>query len=545
MNFRTTMGLGVSAALLLIVYSALSAIVAGIVIAAQILFWWLLGAGTLALLYVAWLKYQSNRNQYLRSVDGQFPLHPVKLRDGRTVIVDPNKMISAAGIIDAQGWAEIAPAAGWDHQTSVAKAVQATRSLAAIAPGDNAMIKTHGAISQPRIPANVTKILTGKEERPVVVQPAPVAPPTLPAIPRTPTTAQQMIAAPTPQTTRLAIGEEIKHGEIVYWDMEMHPFARVHGATQSGKTSLSRLLVAQAIRHGFEVIIIDRRRGKDWGIFGQHAQLIDAREPGVLVAALEEEIARYSDRDAQLGRYGAPNLAALGQITGNAYRRRLVVVEELGTQHMNARAEGRATYGAFVAGLRKLTAEAGATGIHGLYIDQIPDAWDKAVRYNASGSIVFHLPDYGGQVAGYPLAHQLPQFHCHYEGQIVRAGHLTDDQIRQTIGKVQPQPPAPVRGGVRGMEGGRSLLNTPTNTPTNTNTANTTAAPSTPSEWAIFAEKFFAGNPTASQRALTRAMAAAVNDGRPAEAFLGGLSSELFHRWSPRGANYQPNKREA
>ena len=39
--------------------------------------------------------------------------------------------------------------------------IQTTRSLAAITPGDAAMIKTHGAIQQPRLPANITKLLPG------------------------------------------------------------------------------------------------------------------------------------------------------------------------------------------------------------------------------------------------------------------------------------------------------------------------------------------------------------------------------------------------
>lgn len=443
MSFRTIVGLGVATAIILIVYNALAIIIAGIVLAAQVIFWYALGLGTLAAGYIGVMVWKQKETERLRAIDGQFALQRKRLAGGREVYIDLNRTVSGVLLVDAAaGVAELPPAAGWDIQQQHNRHVQATRSLAAITPGDTAMIRTHGAISQPRLPANITKVLPGyaKDERPAPTV-APV--PALPAIPRTPASAQQMIASPGPQTTKLAIGEEVKTGEIVSWDVEQHPFARVHGATQSGKTSVARLLVAQALRHGWEVVIVDRRRGKDWGIFADHAQLVDAREPAVIVATLQAEVQRYSDRDAELGRHNAPNLTALAHITGNAYRRRLILIEELGTQHMNAKAAGRETYNAFITALRKLTAEAGATGIHGLYIDQIPDAWDKAVRYNASGSIVFHLPDYGGQVAGYPLAHQLPQYHCHYDGQIIRAGALTEDQIRQTIGRAGTL--APVR----------------------------------------------------------------------------------------------------
>lgn len=435
MNFRTTLALGLSACLILIVYSALNAIIAGIMMAAQVFFWWVLGVGTLAGGIVGVVYLRRSFDDGLRAIDGQYALQRRKLRDGSIVYIDINRTVSGVLLVDpSAGVAELPPAAGWDIQAAQNRHVQATRSLAAITPGDRAMVQTKGMIAQPKLPSSVTKLLPGqREEKPVA--PAIITPPALPALPRTPATAQSMVAGTGPQTTQLAIGEEVKTGEIVTWDVEQHPFARVHGATQSGKTSVARLLVAQAIRHGWEVVIIDRRRGKDWGIFQNHAQLVDAREPSALVAVLQAEVQRYGDRDAELGKHNAPNLTKLATITGNAYRRRLIVVEELGTQHMNAKAQGREMYGAFVTALRKLTAEAGATGIHGLYIDQIPDAWDKAVRYNASGSIVFHLPDYGGQVAGYPMAHQLPQFHCHYEGRIIRAGALTEEQIRQTIGR--------------------------------------------------------------------------------------------------------------
>jgi hypothetical protein len=59
-------------------------------------------------------------------------------------------------------------------------------------------------------------------------------------------------------------------------------------------------------------------------------------------------------------------------------------------------------------------------------------------------------------------------------------------------------------------------------------------------DWELFAQSFFVQNPDASQRALTRAMAEVDPDKRPPSAFVGGLSSDLFHRYSPKGSNYKP-----
>lgn len=562
MNFRNTLAVFVGIGFLLVIWSALPVIVGGLVLAAQILFWWVLGAATVGGLYVAWLKWQSNRNQYLRSVDGQFPLHPVKLKDGRTVLVDPNKMISAAGIIDADGWAEVTPAAGWEHQTSVAKAVQNTRALAAVTPGDNAMIRTHGAIAQPRLPANVMKVLEGREERPaapVVVAHAgaPAGMSAIQAAPHVPISGQEMIASTNPQPTRLSIGEDATTNKLVQVDLATYPFLKLHGASGAGKTNLARLLVAQAIRRGYEVDIYDVRQFKDWGLFGNHARLIDSRDPRVLVAGLQEEVARYKERDAELSRHGVPDLAGLTAATGKAYRRRLVVIEEMGTQTLNARDEGKDVFGAYIRALRGVTVNARATGIHGIYLDQVPAEWDSTVRYNTT-MICFYLPDHGGRVAGYPAACNLPQYHAYFEGKIVRTGFLSDGELSQLIAA------APVRKTevIQGRSGVNMPANTPMNTPTNTpmniptntpmntpmNTPGKTAAPSSPSEWEVFARAFFVSYPDASQRALTRAMAAVVDDGRPAEAFLGGLSMDLFHTCSPRGKRYvapvQPGKGE-
>lgn len=563
MNFRTTLAAFIGIGFLYIVYSAYEQIVAGIALGAQILF------GVFVLLLVGGavgfgaLYWSRERNRQLRPIDGSFALMTQRLRrdvvlpDGRVVpkgtevVINPNNQIGVAVVAHpAYGVVEFEPAAGWDRQVEIRRGIQATHTAQALTVGDGAHVATKGMISTGR--GGIANAATGRflegAYRPAAKAlaaptPGPVAPV---AVPHTPITGQQMVASSSPQPTRLAIGEDSVSNTVVQVDLALYPFLKLHGASGSGKTSLARLLVAQAIHRGYEVDIYDTRMFKDWGIFGQHARLIDSRDPRVLVAGLQEEVQRYKERDAELSRAGVPDLAALSTATGKAYRRRLVVIEEMGTQTLNARDEGKEVYVAYIRALRSVTVNARATGIHGIYLDQVPAAWDSTVRYNST-MICFYLPDHGGKVAGYAGAHNLPQYHAYFEGKVVRTGHLSDGEIQQLIGSTPVRRTDARQGGATGVN---TPANTPTNTPANTtangvaNTATNTPA-NTPTEesqtqWKEFAAVYFQNNPGASQRALTRAMAAVDPLGRKATDFLGEVSSELFHRFSPRGAKYQP-----
>jgi len=551
MNFRNTLAAFIGIAILYLVWLAQDDILTGIKQAAVILFWVIIAMLIVAFIFIVVLYRQREINQQNRPIDGSRALITRRLKKdtqlpngdivpaGTELIFNADNMIGVGAMLHpAHGIVEITPAAGWAAQTDIRKLIETTHSLQAVTPGDNAMVRTHGSISQPKLPSSITKILPQPNLKPIqpasLPDPGPVAPPVAPI----PT--QQMIASPNPQTTKLAIGESTDANEIVHIDLRTYPYLRLHGKTQTGKTALALLLVTQALRHGYEVDIYDTRGGKDWGIFDGHANVIDARQPSVLIDGLQAEMQRYQERDTALGAHGAANLHDLAAATGQAYPRRLFVIEEMGNQTLKMKDQGKEAYRTFITTLRKITTEAGATGIHGLYIDQIPTVWDTTVRYNAA-MICFYLPDHGGKVAGYPGAFNLAEYHCYFEGQIVRAGHLTDDQIRQTLGHVR-------RPGVGVSTGVNTPTNTHANTPTNgaantqANTqANTPPPAPTQAQWEAFAALYFRNNPDASQRALTRAMAVADNQGRKADDFLGGLSSELFHKFSPKGNQYKPS----
>jgi len=533
LGFRQIVGLGVAGCFVLIVVSALDTIVAGVTQAAVILFWLSVAVAISASVIVGYTYWQKRRVELFRLRDGAFPLQRFKLLDGTPILVDPNKMVGAAGAVHpVHGWGEFVPNAGWDNQRAIALAVQNTRHLEAMFPGDAAQEKTQGQISAPRTNVSTAKLLGGPVEKPPKATPTQEAPIVVPPGQRPAVTGQQMIADPQP--TRLAIGEDAESGEIVYWDVLNTASVRVHGVTGGGKTALCRMLVAQAIRHGWEVTVLDTRQGKDWGMFRNYARVVDARDPAVALTEIKKEVEHYEERDAVLGKHQASDIQELGQTTGKSYRRRLFVVEEVQSHHINAEFAGGKQYRkAFWMALHKLTKDARATGIHGLYIDQMPSNWAEGVRYN-SEAICFLLPDYGGRIAGYVYAHKLEKYHCHFRGSVIKAGHLTDSQIMRTLER------AP--GGVRRENSytptGVNTLRTPV-TNTNSEQPTNTPRPASGHEWDDFARAFYAKNPEASQRALTRAMAKIDTEGRPAEAFVGGLSSDLYHRFSPSGSKYQ------
>lgn len=398
----------------------------------QILLWSLLVIIVAAACIVAYVVIDKRRDVRLRQIDGSFALMEYK-RGNVTVVVDPNKMIAGAGAYHPEvGWRELEPAAGWDKASMMSAAVQMTRTAQAIAPGDSA-VSSLDTYRPPTIPAAAVNPRANATMLRAEMSPPP---PTIeaPRLPAPPIEAQELIRDDQP--TKLALGQDVESGAAAFWTLPHHPHIRIHGSTQSGKTALARFLVTQAIRQGYEVVIYDRRRGKDWGIFDGKAQLIDVRNTSTFIRHMQNEVRRYEERDALLGQNNASNLEVLARKTGQSYRRRLIVVEELGVQYINARESSREEYNALAGAMARLTSEAGATGIHGMYIDQMPSMWEKRIRYNCAG-VIFHLPDHGGKVAGYQMAHELPQYHCWFDDRIIRTGFMEESQINATLSGVR------------------------------------------------------------------------------------------------------------
>lgn len=220
-------------------------------------------------------------------------------------------------------------------------------------------------------------------------------------------------------------------GKVVCWDVEQSPHVRVHGKTQgSGKTNLIKIIAAGALRAGHAVIVLDRRGFKDWAAFSDCAEMIDNRQSGVFACVASQVETFYRDRDAQLGRAGVGNLAAL---TGD-HRRVFVIVAEFGTA---CRSQEEHHLLAVVNSLKNIFSEAGATGVHLVFEDQIVNrSWPRELRGNAD-PITGYLPEDAAKGGGYAKAHELDPYQFHYEGERFRTWDMRQSAIK-LLAKVPP-----------------------------------------------------------------------------------------------------------
>jgi len=374
-----------------------------VVLAAAVIF----GA---VMLYIAARERQSRAN---RPVDGAFPLQKYRLKDGRTLIVNPNTMISPAAYIDKRaGYQEWEHPAGWDVVVRIRELVERANMIRAMFPGDQARMDPNGAMSMPpRLGGNETqKLLDAKPLPPPrvigdTIPPTPLPPP--PAI--DPATA---IAGSPP--TAPAVGQTA-NGQIVRWSLAQFPHARWHGASQgSGKTNGAKVALLGLARAGAHVVILDRRRFKDFGDFSGHAELIDTSSPAAFVEAMQRLETIYRERDRILGAHGAANIDVLPQ----RLVRYVVLITEFGTLCSVAESEGllRPALGP----LTRIMREAAATGVHIVLEDQITERWPRGIAANANGVFVGQLPANLGQAAGYYHADKLRPYEFHHDGKIFR-----------------------------------------------------------------------------------------------------------------------------
>lgn len=136
--------------------------------------WYLMLAGyiilALALIATGVILYLAARqrlNDTNRPVDGAFPLQRHKLKGGRTLIVNPNTMISPAAIVDPRdGYHEWEHPAGWDVVTHIRELVERANMIRAIFPGDRVRMDRNGAMSDTPRPNDATmKMLDLKRQQ--------------------------------------------------------------------------------------------------------------------------------------------------------------------------------------------------------------------------------------------------------------------------------------------------------------------------------------------------------------------------------------------
>lgn len=382
-NFRTTLAAGICAIISYLVYVNQREISAAIGWAATILFAVLI----VLIIGFALLYWKRETTRHARLEDGSFPLLRFKMNEGATMLVDPNLMPAGAGIFHPRhGWMQIAPP-DWKAQMQYAATVQTTRHLEALTPGDNAQMRTHGAISTGR--GGIANSATAKWLE-GAYKPTPKALPVPPPV--------QAAPANIPSTPRLALTDALAQstgqrwivgqsddGNLAAFEPARHAHAGIVGATGTGKTrSVGYALALAAIRSGWHVIILDPDGGNDWQPFASHAEWHE------------------TDRTTFPGQMETVHALFERRAAANNPRPVLGIIEEYGDLIRQVRRASRSDADAVDSMLDSILQRGRKRRIHLALIDQYPEHWSPAVVGGTKFRAVFQLgPNQGAKMEEY------------------------------------------------------------------------------------------------------------------------------------------------
>lgn len=491
-----------------------------------------------------WLLLRRSQVNSLRQKDGHYPMQRVKTRDGRIIIIDPNLMVSAAISVDRNTGTveEHEPSAGWQVQATIRALVERTHQAQAMFQGDDSRSSKYGSMHQgDRITAAAAKMLDVPKRLPELTPPPPApvlnAPAAAPARVWTPQDALNQNTR-----TKLAMGQT-SDGDLVKWDMVSSPHLRLHGMSQgSGKTNLAKTLAAGAARTGAHVIVLDRRRFKDWQSFQGKAELIDTRNPQAFVTAVQRLQRIYQERDGMLGAEGAANI---GQLP-NPPARIVAVIAEFGALCAVAAADGMLDD--VLRPLTLILREAGAAGVHVIIEDQVVDQrWPRGISANAE-PVTGYLPQNYGAAGGYHFAHQLAPYTFHFSGAVFNTWPM-EDTLPGLLARVQPTAPIVVdalRSSVPAGDGGEGSPEVERQERGENVLSGTAPGPDDPGRWDDVVAVWFAAHPSALTGPavgisdLARAMCRDNEGGSDAnyEAYK-GRAHKLFHEF--RAAVHLPS----
>lgn len=428
-----------------------------------------IGAFTVIALAVTIMRH---RHRMQRPVDGAFALQRFRRRRwdasapvwlavvkwlvGEPVLYNPNLATSPVVVNDWEhGVIEVEPEGGWDRQLLVRLAVEKTNAVRAMYPGDDVRRDRYGTMSQmPRLQAGGLRALTDERK-----------PPQLPTTIDGEATPVRHIgfaeALRGNTANEFAVGQDVKTGEIVRWNLERHPHARFHGTTQgSGKTNLAKHILLGMLLQGAHIVVLDRRNFKNFGEFQGYAEFIPTNAPERFVEALERLCEVYQERDRLLGQQSAADISQLHQ----RLPRYGVLLCEFGSLCEVARAEGLLNEA--LKPLSLIMREAAAAGVHLLFEDQTTDKglWPRSVQANAGAVFTGYLPTNQGQAGGYYHAHTLKQYEFHYDGHVLRGWNMQTEAPA-----VLRSRPRQLRGDLMlSVEGGRRSAFGHTDTPPST-----------------------------------------------------------------------------
>jgi hypothetical protein len=497
-----------------------------------------LGALTWIMLMIA-----KRRNEDMRQRDGSFPLQRVKIGQA-TVLIDPNKTLAPAMVVSPHGVAEVFtddPAA-YRQQALALSRVSVAQALT---PGDNAISSRFGSQFRPAGRAASDRQLIDGKQPDAAKLPAQIATPE-PEPPAPPSVAPLRLSAAmnrcTPTELYAGVADD---GALAVFNPRQAIHGGIVGASGTGKTaSAGYSLVAQALRTGYHVVILDPKGGADWRPWASRTEWCESA-PDVFPQQIEALWTEHERRMRLVNASGARSIDDIEQAPPHI----LVVVEEYGDLIAQLRRGDKRRADDADNLLDRLMRLSRASGIHLLMIDQYPEEWSNQVLANTKWLAAFRLgPNQGAKVREY-RADQLPD-----QGRfIVRGREFNAWHAAPYLDKMLPFVPASaagpiidgsftVRAEARGeATSGELAMNGAMNGAMNTTMNATVNTPSTVSEWYDWTRtQYLPEHPELLQvdasgrgfgvSALARAMARqARGDSSQMEAFK-GVASEVARR---------------
>ena len=534
-NFRTTLAAGICAIAFYLVYVNQSAISAAIGQGVMIFSIWLLVMATGALIFVAVTYRDKEKDRRNRVIDGSVPLQRITTEDGGEIIVDLNKSSSGVAYLSPRyGYQEYTSPIGPDRQLEYAKAVQATRSLATMQPGDDALVRGRGKIQMNRAGiANTAtgKFLAGAFDRPQKAPPAPapvqVTQPITPPAPRL-----SLTDALSQSTGHKWIVGQSDSGALATFEPSVHFSAGILGSTGTAKTSSAAFTLAlSALRAGWHVVTINpngNRRppdgGPDWYLLEDHIELHET-DPALFPGQVET-IYNFYQRRATLSNP----------------RPVMIFFEEYGNLFKHLRVRSKADGDAVDLMLDTLLTQARKSRVHATFIDQEAEDWSNCVLGGTKYKMVFQMgPGRGAKVEEWKAGQLPPVGRFLVRGVEYASFHTIADL--PTVLRQLPAPSSskriingtathvPMSSPASSPASPESSLQEAPPTPTASEPSEPAAsAPGLPSPTDIQAQAiaYIAANPTANQTALRDHLKIAK-----------GYANELWHLYNPAGKNYR------
>jgi len=298
----------------------------------------------------------------------------------------------AATVRTHQGQTQISGGrADWTstHQLTVAQNEQKTR-LAAAMSGDSGIRNSAqaklAAGYYDRAPKQIDAPAPANEDADPIEQ----APDLL--------TLKQSVERSTPDAW--IIGQNPKTGKLAYFKPDEAIHLAILGATGTGKTeSTGMLVVGHALHNGYKVVIMDGKGGADWSKFAQWAEYHDT-DTSNFASNLIPIVDEYQRRSALIKAESAGTFRELR----NPPAPILILIEEYGD--INDGLTGKAKE-AVNTMLDLLIRKARNTGIHLVFIDQYPEKWEKQLLNNTKNKVVYWLND--GTIVKEFYVHQLAE----------------------------------------------------------------------------------------------------------------------------------------